>query len=134
MSAIKNLNLDQNPVLVPSFSRRLVSLSSRFQDAFQARTRTCEPLAGLNTYDPTQTEAVHTSLSWVCTRSISHTLHLSVQYFHGASECVNKWASDSCDYSWVLSLLFVLPNFDMIVFVFILLYLILLFVVVVLIY
>ena len=48
MSAIKNLNLDQNPVLVPSFSRHLVSLSSRFQDAFQARTQTCELLASHN--------------------------------------------------------------------------------------
>jgi hypothetical protein len=48
VSTIKNVNLDQNPVLVPSFSR-LVSLSSRFQDAFQARTQTCELLASLNT-------------------------------------------------------------------------------------
>jgi hypothetical protein len=35
--------------LAPSFSRHLGSLfSSRFQDAFQARTRTCEPLTGRN--------------------------------------------------------------------------------------
>jgi hypothetical protein len=47
---IVKLNLDQTNVLVPSFLVPPSSLfSSRFQDASQARTQTCELLASSNT-------------------------------------------------------------------------------------
>jgi hypothetical protein len=51
VSAIKNLNLEQTKVdLVPLFlNLPRLSLFFQFQDAFQARTRTCELLAGPNT-------------------------------------------------------------------------------------